>query len=131
MMLVGGAISVDRALRTEGRDWWPDEELSAVDFQELIAAYVARKPRVMVTHDCPAEVASILLSRAPLPGPRRQDMPSRTRYALQDMWSAHAPKLWLFAHYHVSFDHVLGGGRETGTRFICLAELEYRDIDLP
>jgi hypothetical protein len=47
------------------------------------------------------------------------------------MWSAHAPDLWIFGHYHASFDHVLHGGREAGTRFISLAELEYRDIDLP
>lgn len=130
-MFVGGAVSIDRALRTEGYNWWPDEELSAADLKQLVDFYIAQKPRVMVTHDCPEEVASIVLSRTPLAGPIKQDTRSRTRYAFQEMWAVHTPELWIFAHYHVSFDHVLHGGREIGTRFICLGELEYRDIALP
>jgi hypothetical protein len=129
-MFIGGAVSVDRALRTEGQDWWPDEELSADELKEMFDLYIARRPRVMVTHDCPEEVSTIVLSRAPLLGAEWRDVPSRTRLAFQEMWSTHAPELWMFAHYHISFDHVLHGGRVTGTRFIGLAELEYRDIHL-
>ncbi|MGC2515037.1 MAG: hypothetical protein WA383_10975 [Terriglobales bacterium] len=34
-MFLGCAISVDRALRTEGReDWWADEELSAAELSQ-------------------------------------------------------------------------------------------------
>jgi hypothetical protein len=129
-MFVGGAVSVDRALRFEGFDWWPDEELSPPELKRLVDFYIANKPRMMVTHDCPEEVAGIVLSRFPVLGPAKKEMPSCTRLALQEMWSAHAPELWIFGHYHVSFDHVLRGGRETGTRFVCLAELEYRDIEI-
>ena len=130
MMFVGGANSIDREWRREGYDWWPDEELSATELRTMIALYIDRKPRIMVTHDCPEEVASIVLSRALISGPRKIDLPSRTRFALQEMWAAHCPKFWLFGHYHMSFDQVLHGGRTTGTRFICLAELEHRDIKL-
>ncbi len=130
MMFVGGALSVDRALRAEGYDWWPGEELSIAELKRMIDLYIERKPRIMVTHDCPEEVAGIVQSRIALLGPPRRDVPSRTRRAFQDMWSAHLPELWIFGHYHMSFDHTLRGGRETGTRFICLAELEYRDIGL-
>jgi len=131
MMFVGGAISIDRALRTEGYNWWPDEELSAAELKRMIALYIERKPRVMITHDCPEEVASIVLTRIPRLRAGKMYLPSRTRYAFQEMWSAYAPDFWIFGHYHMSFDQVLHGDREAGTRFIGLAELEHRDIALP
>jgi len=130
MMFIGGAFSVDRASRKEGYDWWPDEELSAAELRQIVDLYLERKPRIMVTHDCPEEVAGIVMSRIPRLGPSKPGISSRTRLALQEMWSAHAPALWIFGHYHMSFDQVLHGGREIGTRFIGLAELEFRDIDL-
>ena len=54
--------------------------------------------------------------------------PSRTRQAFQAMFEAHQPDLWVFGHWHHSFDGVLDG-----TRFVCLNELEARtfDFDLP
>jgi hypothetical protein len=130
MMFVGGAVSMDRALRREGYDWWPDEELGADELKRMIALYVERKPRVMVTHDCPEEVASVLASWLGLSGPAKVGFSSRTRLAFQEMWAAHPPELWIFGHHHTRFDRVLDGGREIGTRFICLAELEYRDIEV-
>jgi hypothetical protein len=130
IMFIGGGLSIDKEYRIEGYTWWPDEELSADELKRMIALYIERKPRIMVTHDCPEEVASILLTRIPLLGPKKLDFQSRTRQAFQTMWSAHSPELWIFGHYHMSFDHVLRGGRETGTRFICLAELEFRDVEI-
>lgn len=131
MMFVGGAVSVDRDQRTEGYDWWPDEELSEAELQRIFALYRAREPRIMVTHDCPEKIVGILLKKFPMLGTAKIDIYSRTRLALQEMWSAHRPKLWIFGHYHVSFEQVLHhGNSKTGTRFICLAELEHRDIDI-
>jgi len=130
MMFVGGAISIDREFRRADYDWWPDEELSSVDLRRMIALYIGRKPRIMVTHDCPGEVASIILSRTLMSGSSKLDPPSRTCLALQEMWASHCPNIWIFGHYHVSFDQVLHGGRDKGTRFIGLAELEYRDLDM-
>lgn len=119
VMFIGGAQSVDRQFRTEGYDWWPDEELSIEELGDLIDVYVGAKPRVMITHDCPEEVAEAMEAHS---GRRKLDLQSRTRQALQSMWSAHSPELWVYGHWHYSFDHVL-----RGTRFVCLAELEYRD----
>jgi hypothetical protein len=56
-MFIGGAVSIDRALRQEGYNWWSDEELSAERLNELVDRFVQIRPRVMVTHDCPEEVA--------------------------------------------------------------------------
>ena len=50
----GGGVSLDRAQRTEGVDWWPQEEIT--DAQE--AAVIAGGPAdVLASHDCPSGVA--------------------------------------------------------------------------
>lgn len=126
VMLIGGAFSIDQAYRTEGYSWWAGEELSIVELNELVDRYTQIKPRVMITHDAPREVGEALASQYISGGPFKK-LESRTCQAFQSMWSAHSPDLWVFGHWHHSFDHILSGGRERGTRFVCLAELEYRD----
>jgi Calcineurin-like phosphoesterase len=131
MMFIGGAQSIDQAYRIEGFNWWPEEELSIKELNELVDKYRKAKPRVMVTHDCPEEVASIVLARMPYEfSPSKIDFKSRTRLAFQEMFSAHSPDFWIFAHYHFAFDHVLRGGREKGTRFICVAQDTFTDLDI-
>ncbi len=126
MMFVGGADSIDKALRIEGYSWWPDEELSFAALNGITDRYLSSKPRVMVTHDAPQEVAEALYDQAASFGRKSAKLePTRTRQALQSMWSGHSPDLWIFGHWHLSFDRVL-----RGTRFICLAELEHKDIDV-
>lgn len=41
------------------------------------------------------------------------------------MFEMHQPRIWLFGHWHFDFDGVIDG-----TRFICLGELSYRDLDV-
>ena len=117
-MFIGGAVSIDRVWRQEGYNWWPDEELSITPLNILVDRYLDIRPRIMVTHDCPEEVAAEL---ARLTGYAKLDpqFASRSRQAFQSMWSAHSPELWIFGHWHHSFHQIL-----RGTRFICLAELE-------
>jgi hypothetical protein len=49
----GGGVSLDKAARTEGQDWWPQEELTSEQETAIIAGGHAD---VMVCHDCPAGV---------------------------------------------------------------------------
>lgn len=119
VMFVGGGYSIDRDRRIEGYSWWPDEELSHPELGDLVDAYKSNPPRVMITHECPADLGYVLALQG---GFANSYKPSRTSQAFQSMWSSHAPELWVFGHYHTSFDQVGGG-----TRFVCLAELEYRD----
>lgn len=121
-MFIGGAYSIDKAFRIEGYSWWPDEELSHERLCFWLSEYERHKPEIMVTHDAPQAIAAEIV-RPLLRGNIGQFEMTRTRSALQQMWALHQPKLWIFGHYHVSSDHVL-----QGTRFICLAELEYIDI---
>lgn len=122
IMFVGGGLSIDRAYRTEGYSWWPDEELSIQELNDIVDLYMEAKPRAMITHDCPEDVALELARLAYGYNGDKLNFQSRTRQALQSMWSAHSPELWVFGHWHRSFDNVMNG-----TRFVCLAELEYRD----
>lgn len=122
VMFVGGALSIDREWRTEGYDWWPDEELSIEALYKMYDKYMLEKPRIMVTHDCPEVVAHQLFG---IDGKLKFNFPSRTRQALQSMFEGFQPEMWIFGHWHESKDIVI-----KGTRFICLAELEHKDIDI-
>ena len=114
LFFVSGAWSIDQAWRTEGRDWWHDEELSVGQASRAFDDYVAAKPRFMVTHDGPAGLfergGAMMIQNF---------QRSATSTLLQAMLEVHAPEWWIFGHHHVSRDFV-----EAGTRFRCLAELE-------
>lgn len=122
LFFCGGALSVDRGYRTEGLDWWKDEELSSPELGSLIEEYAEFKPDVVVTHDCPESVANEMMSVRNM---TKFNDHSRTRVALDEMFNQHEPQLWVFGHWHRSADFLMDG-----TRFICLAELEYRDIEM-
>ena len=107
MFYCGGAWSIDWAYRTEGINWWKDEQLSEEDLSKAYELYVKTKPKVVYTHDCPLVVFNHTMK------------PNRTNVALQDMWEAHRPELWLFGHHHVSLTKLI-----QGTTFKCLDELE-------
>lgn len=119
-MFIGGALSIDREWRTEGFDWWPDEELSIQELNGLLDVYAVTQPRVMVTHECPESVAEAICKAR---NQAKYDLPSRTRQAFQAMLESHRPEAWVFGHWHFSFDAVIDG-----TRFVCLNELEAKDI---
>lgn len=116
IMLIGGAWSIDRARRTEGIDWWPDEELGYGELDELIRIYELEKPDVMITHDCPSE-AALMFTR---PENRYK---TRTAEALQAMFDLRCPELWCFGHWHQTASQVI-----RGTRFLCLGELQAVDL---
>lgn len=122
VFLLGGATSIDRAFRTEGLDWWPDEECSYADLQRHIETYEAAKPDVVITHEAPQSVANEILATFNM---RKIEDRSRTREALEQMFYIHKPRLWFFGHWHVSVRFEM-----EGTTFQCLNELEYVDVEL-
>jgi predicted phosphodiesterase len=116
---LGGGESIDRAMRTEGKDWWADEQLSMNELYELMDVYEAAKPRVVVTHECPSDVACLLFNHVRY----RELNPSRTSQALSSLLFIHRPEVWIFGHWHQRRDQVI-----EGTRFICLEELGTIDL---
>lgn len=110
VLYVRGARSVDRMLRTEGVDWWADEELDYAQFDALLGFALANRPQLIVSHDCPQGVNRNVFGH---------EEKSRTGQALQRLLEICEPRLWVFGHHHRSVDVTLDG-----TRFKCLAELE-------
>ena len=111
IFFVGGAFSIDKQYRTEGADWWPDEELDGTELNEMVALYEKVKPRIVISHDCPADVASTILGYA--------ITPNSTANTFSYMHYIHQPEKWIFAHYHV--DNVI---HLEGTEFHVIRALD-------
>ena len=121
-MYIGGAASIDKHLRTEGVDWWPGEEASVAELDALITKYEETKPNILVTHECPDFFANEVM----IPYVNGyKNFRSMTREALDVMYSIRKPLLHIFGHWHKNLVHDY-----KGTRFVCLQELAYMDIDI-
>ena len=108
--IVRGAFSIDRLRRTEGVNWWLNEELSLLEGSLCLDAYIKAKPRIVLSHEAPSLLYP-LYSR------------TRTGELLQFMLEGHRPDLWVFGHHHQSRDQY-----HLGVRFVCLDELEAVDV---
>ena len=124
VMYVGGAWSIDHAWRTPGVSWWPDEELSYEELDKLVTKFGQVKPRVMITHDCPTSVAHKMFISNVL-GLSSSIIKTRTGEAFQAMFELHQPEFHFFGHWHYTRQATING-----TRFVCLGELDFVDIDL-
>lgn len=92
----GGGVSIDRALRTEGRDWWPEEEIT--DDQE--AAIIAGGPAdVLMSHDCPSGVVHDFPGLPPAWAPDLARTQAH-RQRLQRIVTAVRPAHLLHGHLH-------------------------------
>lgn len=114
MFFVGGAYSIDHDVRTEGIDWFRNEELSYLEQEECFRQYSLAKPDIVLSHDCPTVV------RYEFGYPQNQ-----TSYLLQCMFLEHMPKLWIFGHHHRSWSKTIAD-----TKFVCLNELETYRLDV-
>lgn len=119
---VGGALSIDKHLRTEGLDWWEREELTYSEFLILTEVYETVKPSVVVTHECPEEVVNHVLRQK---NKVKYDISSITRQFFDDLLHIHKPDLWVHGHWH--FDHHT---LIDGVEFIGLGELSYLDLEV-
>ncbi len=123
-------------LRQIGIDYWPNEELSYRECEQALELYKQTKPKIVVSHECPANINEVI-------NINNFDIgPSRTAQLLQLMLNAHAPNMWIFGHWHRNMRFYYDGVGKTlkgieynhgklarGTSFICLGELGYMDID--
>lgn len=117
VMTIRGAESIDKWKRKEGVDWFPEEENTYQVFEEIIELYLERKPKIIISHDCPKSIAENYFIYG--------ESTSRTTSAFQFMFENYQPELWVFGHYHESKTVV-----ENNTKFICLNELETLEINI-
>lgn len=146
VLVVGGAISVDRKLRRAGRSYWPDEacvldldRLAALDLDGLAA---------VVTHAAPGIAPPVLRDRfaaGPAPGPPPGIRPALHRLYARDATLAGdvlaerrmldalyrairrrtAIPHWIYGHYHHHDTRLYDG-----TRFTMLGALQLLEIAL-
>lgn len=120
ILYIGGAWSIDWALRTPGYSWWEDEELSTAELAKMHELMVHHRPRIVVTHDCPTSVAYEMFIK----GKYKKQFKTRTGEAFEGMFHRHTPELWIFGHWHEDRDLYMNG-----TRFVCLGINSYMDVD--
>ena len=113
----GGAWSIDYALREENVSWWRDEEVSTEKLNELVDFISIKRPKIMVTHDCPYGVVKELFGITPYK--------TKTQMFLEAVREISTPDIHIFGHWHHNVDRVING-----TRYICLNELSYIDLDM-
>lgn len=124
---ISGAFSIDREWRIQGETWWIDEQLSYDELGKATDAYIAAKPRYVLSHEAPQKAGAILLSDliGPYSAAKGGCVQSRTAQALQSMFEFHQPEEWVFGHYHVNKSFEMGG-----TKFTCVNELSQYQLEI-
>lgn len=94
-MALGGAYSADRAGRTEGVSWWPQELITDVQVQRAVGR---GRVDIMFSHDAPEGVCPIVSSAY------KDDAVSReNRLAVTSVVQAVQPRLLVHGHYHYRY----------------------------
>lgn len=99
---LGGAPSVNRADLTEGRSWWPGEQITDADVAKAISGDMAD---VMLTHDSP-EPATLSVKRIirhnPQGWPKEAlEYAAQGRARLSYAFELICPRLLVHGHHHV------------------------------
>lgn len=103
-MSFGGAASVDKHLRTEGVDWWPEEMPHEEDVEHSIAGGAAD---VLITHDSPEPDWCVFPVRDILAGnPHGWPQDSLTwaavaRSRVNRVFESVRPQLLVHGHHHI------------------------------
>lgn len=116
IFFIRGGLSIDRHTRTEGVNWWANEELGMAECYSALAEYQRVRPNFVVSHECPRSIVPYVTASLRV-------LPSRTNQVLEEMFAAHRPKRWVFGHYHRSWNKVIDN-----TLFTCLDRLECLDF---
>jgi hypothetical protein len=96
----GGAVSLDRARRTEGLDWWPEEEISDAEEAAIIAGGHAD---VLISHDCPSGVAHAFGRPPSWLAPEDLARADAHRRRLQRIVDAVQPTYVIHGHLHRAY----------------------------
>lgn len=104
MAAMGGAASVDLRLRTVGKSWWPQEEITDEDCQTLVKNVLDegwKHVDVMVTHDAPAGLHRPgMLPKPSWFTPEIEHYAWTQRVRLREALDTVAPRWLVHAHWH-------------------------------
>lgn len=97
VLFMGGADSIDKDNREQGRDWFPGELVTRAD----IAALPDVEVDIVISHTCPNSF------KLPTNFPEKECDPSRQ--FLDEVFQRYSPTHWFFGHWH---EHMLGKAGE-------------------
>lgn len=104
-LALGGAVSIDRADRVEGRSWWPEEEITAGQARQVTGA---GRADVMVTHDCPAGVPHTFSALPAWLDPADLVRSDAHRGLLQTVVDQVRPAHLIHGHLHRAYERDVG-----------------------
>lgn len=109
-LFFGGALSIDKHFRIEGKSWWAEEMPTKAEFDRFFDSLNDFYPTVVVTHEAPARVNPI--SHHYDEHWKNEAVPKNLETALKHSeWS---PDLWFFGHHHMMKEWQIDG-----TKFVC------------
>lgn len=97
ILTIGGALSIDKHLRTEGHSWWSGEQHSPEDESNTLDNLDAVSWKVdhILTHTCPDDVIYAFLDN-----PNSEKFRDPVSRFLQFIDNRLEYKLWSFGHFH-------------------------------
>lgn len=122
---IRGGFSIDKKYRMPGVDWFPNEELNLEECNNCLNLYKETKPDIVLSHECPDLVARLIGNPDVLRewGFNPETFQTKTQILLQQCFEYHQPKLWIFGHFHKTWQQIVNN-----THFICLNELEILEL---
>ena len=117
VLFMGGAASIDKAARTPGVDWFPQEVLTLSELYKLEECKLDRID-IVISHTCPQEFNASLKLKQPYGGWEHK-FRDTSQEVLSELLHWYKPSLWYFGHFHI---HMEGLFKETGTKWVCLNE---------
>jgi len=100
-LFLGGAESVDKHHRTEGKSWWASETPSYEEFSKFFTNLENHKPEVVVTHDAPLFL--------PIAGYQRNNSPTPRNLENIIKLSSHKPTYHVYGHHHLLQEDLIDG----------------------
>ncbi len=101
---LGGAFSIDRGFRKEGKSWWPEETITEEDYEALVDNMLDAgwdDVDLFLSHDIPAGTQPAPRGFANLPQ-ALEDESLRQRLILTKAVMHAAPKLLIHGHWHIN-----------------------------
>lgn len=106
LFYIGGAYSIDKHRRIEGRSWWSNEELTFSQTYHCLELYekVRHNVKIIISHAAPQSLLRKWWG---------WDGNSHTEALLQNILEIQFPQYWYFGHYHRFSTEKINGCRFT------------------
>lgn len=105
VLFIGGAYSIDKLMRTPGRDWFPEELITQKDIYDLPDINID----IVISHTGPREFKVL----------EKEHYKDPSRDGLSHVLKKYKPKLWYFGHMHL-----FKQGFVDGCKWTCLSHID-------